>query len=46
MGLAGGITSEFFVQKGGVVLIGVGDLMKVVSDAKANGFQLKTAPSP
>jgi hypothetical protein len=44
MGLAGKINSPFFVQKNGVVLIGVGDVMGVVTDAMSNGRQLK-APS-
>jgi hypothetical protein len=46
MGLAGPVTSQFFVQKNGVVLIGVGDLIGVVGDAQTNGCKLKDVPPP
>jgi hypothetical protein len=40
LGLTGKISSEFFVGKGGVVMIGVGPYMGVVSAAHANGCRL------
>jgi hypothetical protein len=46
MGIAGKIQSPFFVQKNGVVLIGVGDVMAVVNDAMSNGCQLKASTEP
>ena len=45
MGIAGKIQSQFFVQKNGVVLIGVGDVMGVVNEAMANGCKLKSPTS-
>jgi hypothetical protein len=42
MGIAGKISSPFFVQKNGVVLIGVGDMMSVVNDAMTSGCELKS----
>ena len=45
MGLAGPISSQFFVQKNGVVLIGTGEFIGVVGDAQANGCTLKAHQS-